>query len=418
MAAVMGVDVGRVVGLTFFLGSALGGAAGVLVGLYYTQIDFVMGYSAGLKAFTAAVLGGIGNIRGAMLGGLLLGVIESLAVTFINPAFKDVVAFARADPRPSSSGRRAPRRDAGRLEEGVMVERLRTDYWPRRCCSRSRWSRRCSRPTTTSSACSPASASIRCWRSGLNIVVGFAGLLDIGYVAFFGIGSYIYAFLASPHFGLHLPFVLAMPIVTLVDRHLGHPDRRADAAAARRLPRDRHAGLRRDHLHLPRQPRPADQHHRRPERPHLDRPAVASSATSSSGNIQYYYLFLADARCRAARLGAAARFADRLGVAGDPRGRARGRRPWASTRPSRSCRPSRSAPRFAGFAGGLLASWQRSVFPDNFLFHGIDQHPGHGDPRRHGQRAGRHPRRGHHRGAARDLPRPRALPPARVRRAC
>lgn len=94
MAAVMGINVGRVVGMTFFLGSALGGAAGVLIGLYYTQIDFVMGYSAGLKAFTAAVLGGIGNIRGAMLGGLLLGVIESLAVTFINPAFKDVVAFA------------------------------------------------------------------------------------------------------------------------------------------------------------------------------------------------------------------------------------------------------------------------------------------------------------------------------------
>ena len=70
MAAVMGVDVWRVVALTFFLGSALGGAAGVLVGLYYTQIDFFMGYSAGLKAFTAAVLGGIGNIRGAMLGGL------------------------------------------------------------------------------------------------------------------------------------------------------------------------------------------------------------------------------------------------------------------------------------------------------------------------------------------------------------
>jgi branched-chain amino acid transport system permease protein len=93
MAAVMGINVGRVVGMTFFLGSALGGAAGVLIGLYYTQIDFVMGYSAGLKAFTAAVLGGIGNIRGAMVGGLLLGVIESLAVTFINPAFKDVVAF-------------------------------------------------------------------------------------------------------------------------------------------------------------------------------------------------------------------------------------------------------------------------------------------------------------------------------------
>ena len=71
-----------------------GRRGGVLVGLYYTQIDFFMGYSAGLKAFTAAVLGGIGNIRGAMLGGVILGLIESLAVTFLNPAYKDVVAFA------------------------------------------------------------------------------------------------------------------------------------------------------------------------------------------------------------------------------------------------------------------------------------------------------------------------------------
>jgi len=93
IAAVMGVNVWGVVATAFFIGSALGGAAGVLVGFYYTQIDFFMGYSAGLKAFTAAVLGGIGNIRGAMLGGLILGVIESLATTFINPAFKDAVAF-------------------------------------------------------------------------------------------------------------------------------------------------------------------------------------------------------------------------------------------------------------------------------------------------------------------------------------
>jgi branched-chain amino acid transport system permease protein len=94
MATIVGVDVRRVIALTFFLGSALGGAGGVLVGLYYTQIDFFMGYSAGLKAFTAAVLGGIGNIRGAMLGGVVLGLAESLAVTFVNPAYRDVVAFA------------------------------------------------------------------------------------------------------------------------------------------------------------------------------------------------------------------------------------------------------------------------------------------------------------------------------------
>jgi branched-chain amino acid transport system permease protein len=94
IAAVMGVNVWGVVSTTFMIGSALGGAAGVLVVLYYTQIDFLMGYSAGLKAFTAAVLGGIGNIRGAMLGGVLLGVIESLASTFINPAYKDAISFA------------------------------------------------------------------------------------------------------------------------------------------------------------------------------------------------------------------------------------------------------------------------------------------------------------------------------------
>jgi branched-chain amino acid transport system permease protein len=93
IAAVMGVNVWGVVSTTFLIGSSLAGAAGVLVGLYYTQIDFSMGYSAGLKAFTAAVLGGIGNIRGAMLGGVLLGIIESLASTFIDPAFKDAISF-------------------------------------------------------------------------------------------------------------------------------------------------------------------------------------------------------------------------------------------------------------------------------------------------------------------------------------
>ena len=92
-ASIMGVNVRGVISITFLLGSALGGAAGVLVGLYYTQIDFFMGYSAGLKAFTAAVLGGIGNLKGAMLGGIVLGITESLAVTFLNPAYRDVVAF-------------------------------------------------------------------------------------------------------------------------------------------------------------------------------------------------------------------------------------------------------------------------------------------------------------------------------------
>jgi branched-chain amino acid transport system permease protein len=93
-AAFMGIDVDRIVVLVFLIGSALGGAAGTLVGLMFTQVDYYVGFQAGLKGFTAAVLGGIGNIYGAMLGGIILGLTESLAVTFLPSAYKDVVAFA------------------------------------------------------------------------------------------------------------------------------------------------------------------------------------------------------------------------------------------------------------------------------------------------------------------------------------
>lgn len=92
-AAMMGIDVDRVIVVTFFIGSALGGAAGVLVGLLFTQIYHYMGFTAGLKGFTAAVCGGIGNIPGAMLGGLFLGLVESIGVGFISPQYKDLIAF-------------------------------------------------------------------------------------------------------------------------------------------------------------------------------------------------------------------------------------------------------------------------------------------------------------------------------------
>lgn len=92
-ARLMGINVDRVIMLVFFIGPALGGAAGVMVGLYYGQIKFTMGWIYGLKAFTAAILGGIGNIPGAMVGGLLLGVIESLGAAYISLAWKDAIAF-------------------------------------------------------------------------------------------------------------------------------------------------------------------------------------------------------------------------------------------------------------------------------------------------------------------------------------
>jgi branched-chain amino acid transport system permease protein len=92
-ARLMGIDVNRVILMVFMVGPAMGGAAGLLVGLYYGQINFTMGWVYGLKAFTAAILGGIGNIPGAMIGGVLLGVIESLGAAYISLAYKDAIAF-------------------------------------------------------------------------------------------------------------------------------------------------------------------------------------------------------------------------------------------------------------------------------------------------------------------------------------
>ncbi|WP_068924125.1 branched-chain amino acid ABC transporter permease [Planobispora rosea] len=92
-SALMGVDVNAVISRTFFLGSALAGAAGVMAGAYYGKIDFLMGFLIGLKAFTAAVIGGIGNIPGTMLGGLLLGLLESFGTFWLGGEWRDVFAF-------------------------------------------------------------------------------------------------------------------------------------------------------------------------------------------------------------------------------------------------------------------------------------------------------------------------------------
>ncbi len=92
-ARLMGINVDRVIMLVFFIGPALGGAAGLMVGLYYGQINFTMGWVYGLKAFTAAIMGGIGNIPGAMLGGILLGLIEAFGAAYISLAWKDAIAF-------------------------------------------------------------------------------------------------------------------------------------------------------------------------------------------------------------------------------------------------------------------------------------------------------------------------------------
>ena len=90
----MGINVNAVITRTFFIGSALAGAAGVMAGAYYGKIDFLMGFIIGLKAFTAAVIGGIGNIKGAMLGGLVLGFVEAFGSQWFGGQWRDVFSFA------------------------------------------------------------------------------------------------------------------------------------------------------------------------------------------------------------------------------------------------------------------------------------------------------------------------------------
>lgn len=101
-ASLMGIDVNRIISLTFLIGGALGGAAGVLYALKFTRIDPFVGFFPGLKAFTAAVLGGIGNLTGALLGGIILGMLETFAGTYMSAftmgaagaEYKDIFAFA------------------------------------------------------------------------------------------------------------------------------------------------------------------------------------------------------------------------------------------------------------------------------------------------------------------------------------
>jgi len=93
MAALLGIDIDRVISITFIIGSGLAAAAGVMVAMYYGLVNYFIGYVAGIKAFTAAVLGGIGSIPGAMLGGLILGLMEALGASYLSSEYKDAFAF-------------------------------------------------------------------------------------------------------------------------------------------------------------------------------------------------------------------------------------------------------------------------------------------------------------------------------------
>ncbi|WP_321930547.1 MULTISPECIES: branched-chain amino acid ABC transporter permease [Paraburkholderia] len=92
-ARLMGINVNRVISLVFLIGPALGAVGGLFIGLYYRQAYFTMGWSYGLNAFIAAILGGIGNIPGAMLGGLLLGLVNAFGAGYISSSWQDAITF-------------------------------------------------------------------------------------------------------------------------------------------------------------------------------------------------------------------------------------------------------------------------------------------------------------------------------------
>jgi branched-chain amino acid transport system permease protein len=92
-AQLMGINIDRTIAATFFIGAALAGAGGIIYGLYFNTVSFDLGFSAGLVAFTAAVFGGIGNIQGAALGGLIIGIIRALNERYISGSWSDVVIF-------------------------------------------------------------------------------------------------------------------------------------------------------------------------------------------------------------------------------------------------------------------------------------------------------------------------------------
>jgi branched-chain amino acid transport system permease protein len=201
---------------------------------------------------------------------------------------------------------------------------------------------------------------------GLNIVVGFAGLLDLGYVAFFGIGSYVYAFLASPQFGLHLPFAIALPVATLVTAGSGI----LIGAPTLRLRGDYLAIVTLGfgeitYLLLINGDRPINITNGVNGILGIDPPALGGLTARS--NVHYYYLFLAglglvltvSARLRDSRIGWAwqAIREDEL-VA----------RTMGINTTAAKLQAFATGAAFAGIGGSLLASWQRSVFPENFLF--------------------------------------------------
>ena len=264
-AQMIGIDIDRTIMIAFFIGSVLAGVAGVMAGLVFSRVFQLMGFVAGLKAFTGAVIGGIGSIPGAMLGGMLVGLAESFTSAYISSTFQNVIVFGvlivmmlvqyRRPLRPardregldrcrsartSGSRPRSPAR-GGLADGGAGAATLGLG-------AASRTARRARRPRCARAALRRSDFLVRIGVNalllallavGLNVSVGWAGLLDLGFVAFYGFGAYTFALLSSDQLGIHLPTLLAVPLVVLATGLLGLVLGLPSWRLERRLPRDR-----------------------------------------------------------------------------------------------------------------------------------------------------------------------------------
>ena len=214
-ARLMGINVDTTICLTFLLGGMLAGAGGLIYALYQTTIWYFQGFTAGLIAFTAAVMGGIGNLRGAVLGGLIIGIIQQISDNRIGTEWTPADRLRLPGPDHGLPAVRPARRgdEGGRMSDTAAIPARR----PRRCRPARAASRR---PRRSASRWPPAvaaaiilpfffdsggnvmnnlvlAAAYVVMALGLNIIVGFAGLLDLGYVAFFAIGAYTMGYFGS-----------------------------------------------------------------------------------------------------------------------------------------------------------------------------------------------------------------------------
>ena len=245
-ARLMGINVDTTISFTFLLGGLMAGAAGLIYALYQTDVWFFSGFTAGLIAFTAAVMGGIGNLKGAVLGGLIIGMIQQISDNRIGTEWTPAIVFGYLVLilvfRPAGPDRRA--------DEGGGMSTLATRaraFKPPSGSARSRPSMIFTIAVIVIAVVLPFfydsgsgfmnDATVALiyvvMALGLNIVVGFAGLLDLGYVAFFAIGAYTMGWLGSGFFstadihigvseqppdppGIHLNWLIVLPLAALV----------------------------------------------------------------------------------------------------------------------------------------------------------------------------------------------------------